>query len=126
MSNRRKNTSHLQSQPNKRLNRSRSPASITGDGDGLKVAQLLPGATSTLRARAPPITGTKCRGSISVLVTGQTGHTPEGLSESNVDEPTPGPGPKCFRISNIPRDWEESDLIVALQNIDPSIQDYEY
>ncbi|KAF8537497.1 hypothetical protein BDD12DRAFT_982128, partial [Trichophaea hybrida] len=35
-------------------------------------------------------------------------------------------GPRCFRISGIPPNWKESNLLNALQGIDPSLQDREY
>jgi hypothetical protein len=35
---------------------------------------------------------------------------------------TPSSRTKCFRISGIPQDWEEDDLIGALQTIDPELR----
>jgi hypothetical protein len=35
---------------------------------------------------------------------------------------TPNSRTKCFRISGIPQDWEEDDLLGALQTIDPELQ----
>jgi hypothetical protein len=35
--------------------------------------------------------------------------------------PTPGPKPKCFRISGVPPNWSKGDLLAALQDIDPSL-----
>jgi len=35
---------------------------------------------------------------------------------------TPSSRTKCFRISGIPQDWKEDDLLGALQTIDPDLQ----
>jgi hypothetical protein len=32
---------------------------------------------------------------------------------------------KCFRISGVPQDWKEDDLLGAFQNIDPDLQNQE-
>jgi hypothetical protein len=42
------------------------------------------------------------------------------------DAAHPSPGPKCFRISGIPNNWNESNLLIALYGIDPSLQDQKY
>ncbi|KAF8241752.1 hypothetical protein K440DRAFT_621749 [Wilcoxina mikolae CBS 423.85] len=34
---------------------------------------------------------------------------------------TVGPGPKCFRISNVPPTWNEQDLLVYLESLDCSL-----
>jgi hypothetical protein len=35
---------------------------------------------------------------------------------------TPSSRTKCFRISGIPQDWEEDDLLGALQTVDPELR----
>jgi hypothetical protein len=36
--------------------------------------------------------------------------------------PTPSPGPKCFRIANVPSAWSKDDLFNSLREIDPSLE----
>jgi hypothetical protein len=38
---------------------------------------------------------------------------------------TPSSRTKCFRISGIPQDWNEDDLLGALQTIDPDLRNQE-
>jgi hypothetical protein len=41
---------------------------------------------------------------------------------NSYDIATPSSRSKCFRISGIPQDWEEDDLLGALQTIDPDLR----
>ncbi|KAF8538592.1 hypothetical protein BDD12DRAFT_884762 [Trichophaea hybrida] len=36
--------------------------------------------------------------------------------------PMANPGPKCFRISNVPSTWSKDDLLNSLKEIDPSLE----
>jgi len=40
--------------------------------------------------------------------------------------PMPNPGPKCFRIANVPLTWSKDDLLNSLIKIDPSLENHEY
>jgi hypothetical protein len=52
----------------------------------------------------------------------------QNFSTSNSDDSGPSktrmatPGPKCFRIANVPLDWTQETLLQCLTKIDPSLE----
>ena len=47
---------------------------------------------------------------------------PEASAIVTFTSGTPGLGPKCFRISNIPSTWDEQELLHHLKSVDSSLE----
>jgi hypothetical protein len=83
-----------------------------------------PGAEPTRGAEDPPGPRLTPRNHKRTNIT-DNGPPPDHADPNSYAIATPSSRTKCFRISGIPQDWKEDDLLGALQNIDPDLRNQE-
>lgn len=97
----------------KRFSCSTSPASIErcDSTTGLDLSTH----RATLYQRLQPTAATLTHGNQEILRV--TDYPTRGIPVNNTHNPSPRSTPKCFRISNVPSDWNKEKLVDALRTI---------
>jgi len=114
--------------PNKRSSPSPSPAPVdqvrpqeTASASTVQIAQpqlQRPMATPILQSSTPEDENILRHADPAVSSSLSPGIGDRGRKTTCVGNP----GPKCFRIANVPQFWDEGMLLAALKNIDPFLE----